>query len=134
MQKYSEFFLSKVLYPMLLTFLTTVRVSTHYALFGRSLVCSCFISCLQFKYTFFLVFLLKLYNLQKHENTKTLTYSQKVQCVLAFYLLFMGTHWCCQDSPCFSCQSNGNMELHWIKVGVLQLILLTNFFLSWVFP
>jgi hypothetical protein len=56
------------------------RSITHYALFGCSLVFSCFNSCFLFKDKLFSCFLLKLYNLQKikHENIKL---SQKVQSV-----------------------------------------------------
>jgi hypothetical protein len=49
--------------------------------FGPSLVFSCFFSCLPFKDKISLVFLIKLYNLQKHGITKTLNYGQKVQSV-----------------------------------------------------
>ncbi len=59
-------------------------VSTHYAFFGHSLVFSCFIICLLFK-DFFFLFLIKLYNLQKRDNTKTLNYGQKVHSVYSPY-------------------------------------------------
>ncbi len=58
-------------------------MSTHNALFGRSLVFSFFHLLLVVYYSriIFFGFLLKLYNLQKHENIKTLNYDQKVPSV-----------------------------------------------------
>jgi hypothetical protein len=69
--------------PYRFCFLPRIINSGEYTLctFGRSFVFSCFISCLLFKDYCFLIFLLKLYNLQKHENTKTLNYGQKVHSV-----------------------------------------------------
>jgi hypothetical protein len=54
--------------------LAALRMSTHFALFGCSLVFMCFHVLLVVYYSsrnfFFCFFLLKLYNLQKHENAK----------------------------------------------------------------
>jgi hypothetical protein len=54
--------------------------STHSAFFGGRLVFSCFHVLLIVYYSRinFSCFLLKLYNLQKHENIKTLNYHKKV--------------------------------------------------------
>jgi hypothetical protein len=53
-------------------------------------VFSCFHVLLVVYYSriFFSSFLVKLYNLQKHENKKTLNYGQKVHCVLALRAVF----------------------------------------------
>jgi hypothetical protein len=51
------------------------RLHTMYARFGRSLVFLCFINCSLFKNKLFL-HLLKLYNLHKHDNMKTIHYAR----------------------------------------------------------
>jgi hypothetical protein len=60
-----------------------LKASTHDALFGRSLEFSCFHVLLVAHYSRinFVLFLLKLCNLQKHDSMKTLNYGQKVHSV-----------------------------------------------------
>jgi hypothetical protein len=97
----------------------SLRASTHYAIFGGSLVFSCFhvLLVIYYSMTKFFLFLIKLYNLQKHENTKTLNYGQKVHSVYSPLKLTLRVF-------------KINVNIHTFNVGVKgltkRLILISN--------